>query len=136
MTHMTSSDTNANAGAGEAAARECAAIAADLERLKVLLGEAGDKLAASFGVIGAAQPRVGGSDGEKRQFGYAVTTAVTALQFQDMATQLTQHAQRRLDVLRQCVSRLSAGQADPMLATTRMQPVRQSGMGAGSIDLF
>ena len=136
MTAKTMVDSNTDVAAGEAAARECAAIAADLERLKALLGEAGDKLAASGGVIGAAQERVGGSEGEKRQFGHAVTTAVTALQFQDMATQLTQHAQRRLDVLRQCVSRLSAGQADPMLATTRMQPVRQSGMGAGSIDLF
>lgn len=122
--------------AGAAAALECVAIAADLERLKQMLGEAGDRLALAFGVIGAARPRVGGTDGERRQFEHAVTTAVTALQFQDMATQLIGHAQRRLDVLQRCVGRLSTTPVDPILATTRMQPVRQQGMGAGSIELF
>jgi hypothetical protein len=53
-----------------------------------------------------------------------------------MATQLTQHAQRRLIVLQDCLKSLSAEAADPLLAATRMQPVRQRGMGAGSIDFF
>lgn len=65
-----------------------------------------------------------------------MAVAVTALQFQDMATQLTQHAQKRLAVLQDALKTLSHDEADPLLATTRMQPVRQAGMGAGSIDLF
>jgi hypothetical protein len=39
-------------------------------------------------------------------------------------------------VLQDCLKSLSNEQADPLLASTRMQPVRQAGMGAGSIDLF
>ncbi|MEW5882493.1 MAG: hypothetical protein AB1761_18890 [Pseudomonadota bacterium] len=120
------------AAAGHAVARECAAIAADLERLKLLIGEAGDRLAASFAVIGEAVPRMPGDE----RVGQAVAAAVTALQFQDMATQLTQHAQRRLVALQDVLKALSLENTDPLLATTRMQPVRQAGMGAGSIDLF
>jgi hypothetical protein len=117
------------------AARECQAIAADLERLKVLLAEAGDKLLASFNVVGAVAPALARDERERRQIGGAVASAVTALQFQDMATQLTAHAQRRLAVLQDLVATL-AQETDPLLATTRLQPVKQAGMGAGSIDLF
>jgi hypothetical protein len=124
------------ASAEHAAARECAAIAADLERLKALIAEAGDELAASFGAVGDAVSRLSHDKAEQRRIGQAVSAAVTALQFQDMATQLTEHAQRRLTVLQDCLKSLSHEQADPLLASTRMQPVRQAGMGAGSIDLF
>mgnify|MGYP000486497472 CR=1 FL=1 len=120
------------AAAEHAVAREFAAIAADLERLKLLIGEAGDTLAASFAVIGEAVPRLA----VDAHVGHAVAAAVTALQFQDMATQLTQHAQKRLAVLQDALKALSDEDTDPLLATTRMQPVRQAGMGAGSIDLF
>lgn len=124
------------ASAEHAAARECAAIAADLERLKALIAEAGDKLAASFAVIGEAVSRTADDESKERRVEQAVAVAVTALQFQDMATQLTQHAQKRLAVLQDALKTLSHDEADPLLATTRMQPVRQAGMGAGSIDLF
>lgn len=117
------------------AARECAAIAADLERLKTLIAEAGDQLAASFGVVGAAVGALGRDDAERRRLAGAVATAVTALQFQDMATQLTAHAQRRLAALQDCLRVLGAA-ADPLAANTRLQPVKQAGMGAGSIELF
>jgi len=70
------------------------------------------------------------------QLSSAVTTAVTALQFQDMATQLTQHAQVRLNALERCLSALGTDFDDPLLQATRMQPVRQTQMSAGSIDLF
>lgn len=130
-------DAHFPTGAAEhAAARECAAIAADLERLKTLIAEAGDRLAASFAVIGEVVPRTAGDESRRRRVEQAVAVAVTALQFQDMATQLTQHAQNRLAVLQACLKTLSDGEADPLLATTRMQPVRQAGMGAGSIELF
>ncbi|HEU0203253.1 MAG TPA: hypothetical protein VFR86_22835 [Burkholderiaceae bacterium] len=122
--------------AGHDAARECAAIAADLERLKVLIAEAGEKLTASFAKVGDLAPHLGRTEAERRELGAAVAVAITALQFQDMATQLTAHAQRRLTVLETCLKTLAAGEADPLLATTRMQPVRQAGMNAGAIDLF
>jgi hypothetical protein len=117
------------------AALECEAIAADLERLKTLITDAGDRLMASFTVVGALAPRTAHNDDEQRTLATAVATAVTALQFQDMATQLTSHAQGRLTILQEELGRFCDG-ADPLLATTRLQPVRQAGMGAGSIDLF
>lgn len=123
-------------GAGPAAARECAAIAADLERLKALIADAGDKLAASFNEVAARLPQMRLPDADKAQLAAAVTTAVTSLQFQDMAAQLTGHAQRRLTVLQDCLKKLTHEPPDPLLADTRMQPVRQSAVGAGSIDLF
>lgn len=122
--------------AGQGAARECAAIAADLERLKVLIAEAGDKLLVSFNQVGDALPRLRGNEAERQRIAGAVAGAVTALQFQDMATQLTQHAQTRLNALQDCLKTLAGDAADPLFADTRMQPVRQVGMGAGSIDLF
>lgn len=123
-------------GADVAAARECASIAADLERLKALIADAGDKLLASFNVVAERVPQMNLPSNERQQLLAAVTAAVTALQFQDMATQLTGHAQRRLSVLQDCVKTLSHEPPDALTANTRMQPVRQSEMGAGSIDLF
>lgn len=122
--------------AGQHAARECAAIAGDLERLKALIAEAGDQLASSFGQVGELAPQLARDEAERRRINTAVGNAVTALQFQDMATQLTQHAQRRLTVLQDCLKSLAAQPADPLLAASRMQPVRQQGMDVGSIDLF
>ncbi len=123
-------------GAGSLAARECAAIAADLERLKNLITDAGDKLLASFNEVAVRVPKMGLPEAEQLQLVTAVTAAVTALQFQDMATQLTGHAQRRLNVLQDCVKTLAHEPPDALTANTRMQPVRQSAVGAGSIDLF
>jgi hypothetical protein len=134
--HFLQDDRSATVSAEHAAARECAAIAADLERLKALIADAGDKLAASFAVIGASVPHTTGDASKRARVEQALTVAVTALQFQDMATQLTQHAQRRLAVLQEALRSLARDETDPLLATTRMQPVRQTGMGAGSIDLF
>lgn len=64
--------------------------------------------------------------------------AVTALQFQDMSSQLIEHAQRRL---RHCGDRLAQaafadddGIVEP--APRRASPVTQSEMDAGSVELF
>jgi hypothetical protein len=122
--------------AGQHAARECAAIAADLERLKALIADAGDKLLASFNQVGDLAPQLARDERQRQLLQRAVGVAVTALQFQDMATQLAQHAQRRLDVLQDCLRTMASPDADPLLAATRMQPVRQVGMGAGSIEFF
>lgn len=132
---MDNSVNGSDGSVGAQAARECAAIASDLERLKVLIADAGDRLLASFNAVSAQLPAVAGDVAQRRSLTRAVTGAVTALQFQDMATQLIRHAQRRLEVLEGCLASLSHD-TDPLLAATRMQPVRQSAMGAGSIDLF
>jgi hypothetical protein len=117
-------------------ALECEAIAADLERLKAMIADAGDRLTASFNVVGALESHAVRAKAEQDRFASALSNAVTALQFQDMANQLTAHAQRRLTSLREALIKLSDG-VDPLLTTTtRLQPVRQTGMGAGSIDLF
>jgi hypothetical protein len=125
------------AGPGNEAALECAAIAADLERLKALIADAGDKLMVSFSQVGEIAPRLPADEGDRSRLGAAVATAVTALQFQDMATQLTQHAQRRLTVLQESLKAMHGEAPDAMLvAQARMQPVRQAEMSAGSVDLF
>jgi hypothetical protein len=132
----TSRTVEHSSNAGHAAARECAAISADLDRLKALIADAGDRLMSSFNQVGELAPTLARDDAERRRLNTAVGNAVTALQFQDMATQLTQHAQRRLSALQDCLAQLSAEGADELSATARLQPVRQSAMGAGSIDLF
>ncbi len=134
MDHSVGGSAAARTDAGHAAALECAAIAADLERLKAMINDAGDKLLASFNQVSEIAPRLDGGAGERAQLGAAGTSAVTAVQFQDMATQLTQHAQARLNALERCLVQLEVD--DPLLASTRMQPVRQSHVSAGSVDLF
>jgi hypothetical protein len=67
--------------------------------------------------------------------------AVTALQFQDMASQLVNHTQRRL---RNCADRLARdvmgddedGETVVEEAPLRPNPVTQDEMDAGSIELF
>jgi hypothetical protein len=116
-------------------ALECEAIGADLERLKMMIADASDRLLASFNVVGLLAKRPVRDEAEQRRLKCAVANAVTALQFQDMANQLMAHAQRRLTSVHETLSKLSDG-ADPLLASSRLQPVRQAGLGAGSIDLF
>jgi hypothetical protein len=132
-------DFNANSlpdTAGSAAARECAAIASDLERLKLLIADAGDKLLLSFSRVMEISPRLPVDTADRAQLDSALGTAVTALQFQDMCTQLTQHAQGRLAQLEQALSTLAEEADDPLIVPAQMQPVRQEAMGAGSIELF
>ncbi len=67
--------------------------------------------------------------------------AVTALQFQDMASQLLEHTQRRL---RHCADQLARdvmgddgdGEAVVEDAPLRPNPVTQDEMDAGSVELF
>ncbi|HEY4038302.1 MAG TPA: hypothetical protein VGM15_05730 [Burkholderiaceae bacterium] len=115
------------------AAQECARIEADLERLKSLINDAGDRLLVSFNQIAAVLPGLASADTQRQQVSDAVHAAVTALQFQDMATQLTEHAQRRLSVLEE---RLRLEQAPQGLQIVHPHPVRQVEMTAGSVDLF
>jgi len=121
--------------AGLGAAQECALIEADLERLKSLINDAGDRLLESFNRVAAMLPELSGDDAQRSQVDQAVRAAVTALQFQDMATQLTGHAQRRLSVLEERLRCLS-GEAARSLDAGPAHPVRQVEMSAGAIDLF
>jgi len=117
----------------------------DLERLQTLLSDACNALMASF--YGASEHLQGLR--EVRPDGHEAMEvalrhlggAVTALQFQDMASQLIAHTNRRL---RNCCDRLAAeamgddeeGVAIVEEAPLRPNPVTQDEMDAGSIELF
>ncbi len=121
----------------------------DLDRLQRLLGDACDSLLVHFY----------GASGELKTLLHAAAThpeidlrglhtamehlagAITAMQFQDMASQLVAHTTRRL---KNCADRLAAetfggdedGAAVVEEAPLRPNPVTQDEMDAGSIELF
>lgn len=120
----------------------------DLERLQGLLADACDGLMLRFstavqqmeGLMQAAgNHRIQTS--ELAPVLQNLGAAVTALQFQDMASQLIAHTNRRL---RNCADRIARetmgdddeGQAVVEDAPLRPNPVTQSEMDAGSIELF
>src|SRR5882757_820310 len=121
--------------AGLGAAQECALIDADLERLKSLINDAGERLMISFNQVASMLPGMSFDAAQRARVDEAVRVAVTALQFQDVATQLTGHAQRRLSVLEERLRSLS-DEAARGLQFVQSHPVRQVEMSAGSIDLF
>jgi hypothetical protein len=121
----------------------------DLDRLQRLLGDACESLLGHFyGATGelkrmlhqaAAHPEV-----DTHQLHNAMehlAGAITAMQFQDMASQLVDHTSRRL---RGCADRLARdafaddedGEAVVAVAPMRPNPVTQDEMDAGSIELF
>src|SRR5271169_4646581 len=114
-------DSSARDQAALGAAQECALIEADLERLKALINDAGERLLFSFNQLASMLPRLAVDDAQRAQVSQAVRDAVTALQFQDMATQLTGHAQRRLSVLEERLRSLS-GEAARGLQTGQPHP--------------
>src|SRR5262245_40643495 len=59
-------------------ALECEAIAADLERLKIMIADASDRLLASFNVVGALAKLPARSEEDQRRLAGAVASAVTA----------------------------------------------------------
>ena len=110
------------------------AISDDLGRLDTILGDAIDRLMLSFATI---QTMAGARNAP--EIGMAALDACTALQFQDMATQLIAHCRRRLaDVHHASTVPFSATH----FTSTQIRgahaggPVAQSSVGAGSIDLF
>jgi hypothetical protein len=121
----------------------------DLDRLQRLLSDASEALMGHFygansslnGLLhdAAALPHVNTTalhDAMQNLAG-----AVTALQFQDMASQLIDHTHRRL---RSCADQLAReamgddtdGEAVVEEAPLRPNPVTQDEMDAGSVDLF
>jgi hypothetical protein len=115
----------------------------DLDRLRTLLGDACAVLMASFGgaegQLGALEAALGAPAlaEARRQLG----AAVTALQFEDMSSQLITHTHRRL---RACADRLAQeamGDDEDGIAVVeappqRPNPVTQDEMDAGSVELF
>ncbi len=121
----------------------------DLDRLQRLLGDACTSLLGSFyGATDeiktllhrlAAHPELDAP--ELHAAMQHMAAAITAMQFQDMASQLVDHTSRRL---RNCADRLAAeamgddedGAAVVTAAPLRPNPVTQDEMDAGSIELF
>jgi hypothetical protein len=112
----------------------------DLDRLQTLLADACEALSASFFGANASVEslRVGVDD--VQELTQHLGRAVTALQFQDMASQLIAHTHKRL---RNCADRLAAdtfdaedGDAVVEALPLRPNPVTQDEMDAGSIELF
>jgi hypothetical protein len=119
----------------------------DLDRLQRLLGDTCDLLMQHFyGALG----EIGGGNAAPDHTVDAATLlrarnhllqAVTAFQFQDMASQLIAHTHQRL---RSCADHLAnaafSPDADGETAVTplplRPNPVTQDEMDAGSVDLF
>ena len=116
----------------------------DLQRLEGLLNHATDNLLERFGEANETLTEaVVGDSAELAAVRTALRAAVTELQFQDMASQLIWHTTK---VLQGCAFRLASEtmgdeegeEAAPFadMAPDRPNPVTQSEMEAGSIDLF
>ncbi|MBF5007516.1 hypothetical protein [Diaphorobacter caeni] len=114
----------------------------DLHRLEGLLGDATDNLLQRFGEAdGLLSDDVVMQSERLEKARVALRSAVTELQFHDMATQLITHTTK---VVRSCAFQLGAeamGSADEAaalhdVAPQRPNPVTQSEMAAGSIELF
>lgn len=120
----------------------------DLERLQRLLDDAGESLSAHFySASNQVMSLLSESDGSPASEGLKqvmqdIAGAITALQFQDMATQLIAHTSQRL---RNCADQLARdtfgmddedGAAIVEVAPLRPNPVTQDEMDAGSIELF
>ena len=122
----------------------------DLDRLQTLLADACDALMQGF--CGATQqirafadqPCSSDSPWAQEQYDCVMQHlggAITALQFQDMASQLIAHTHKRL---RNCADRIArVAMSDDEDGTTfvedaplRPNPVTQDEMDAGSVDLF
>jgi hypothetical protein len=115
----------------------------DLDRLQTLLADACDALMARFHGAHAhlAELRAAQHHPAFEPVAQHLASAVTALQFQDMASQLIAHTSRRL---RSCADRIArdalgedeAGAAVIETAPLRPNPVTQDEMDAGSVELF
>jgi tRNA (Thr-GGU) A37 N-methylase len=116
----------------------------DLHRLEGLLNHATDNLLERFEEANAALSSVVVTDSPQLVAAQtALRQAVTELQFQDMASQLIWHTTK---VLQGCAFRLASEtmghdgseEAAPFaeMAPDRPNPVTQSEMDAGSVELF
>ena len=116
----------------------------DLERLQRLLSDACDsRMVHFYGASGElnTMQQAGTAAPQLQAAMQHMAGAITAMQFQDMASQLVAHTTRRL---RNCADRLAAeafagdedGAAVIEEPPLRPNPVTQDEMDAGSIELF
>ena len=121
----------------------------DLERLQRLLDDAGEALSLHFysasnhvnGLLQSSGDQASAANPILKKVIEDIAGAITALQFQDMATQLIAHTSQRL---RNCADQLARdtfgddedGESVVELAPLRPNPVTQDEMDAGSIELF
>jgi len=121
----------------------------DLERLQRLLSDACDSLMGHFyaasgelrTLLHGAAVQAGAEQPQLHRAMEHMAGAITAMQFQDLASQLVDHTNRRL---RNCADRLASqamgddedGEAVIGEAPLRPNPVIQDEMDAGSVELF
>lgn len=121
----------------------------DLERLQRLLDDAGEALSLHFysasnhvsGLLRSSEEQASSVGPVLKKVMVDIANAITALQFQDMATQLIAHTSQRL---RNCSDQLARdtfgddedGESVVELAPLRPNPVTQDEMDAGSVELF
>ncbi len=119
----------------------------DLDRLQTLLSHACDELMRGFhGAAGEIRELVvAAQDAPSQELFDSVVQhlggAITALQFQDMASQLIAHTHQRLRHCADRIARETMGDDDEGTAVVedaplRPNPVTQDEMDAGSIELF
>jgi hypothetical protein len=121
----------------------------DLDRLQRLLDDAGESLMTHFyGATGhlnrllrQAADLPGFDDSDVHKVMAEMAGAITALQFQDMATQLIAHTSQRLRNCSDQIARDTFGDDEDGAAVVEMaplkpNPVTQDEMDAGSIELF
>jgi len=121
----------------------------DLDRLRSLIDDASERLMTSFDAIkafSASHRAPVGVSVNVEDVERAVDNAVSALQFQDMATQLVGHAVQRVALLEritQSLGRLPEASVCDLVAAVAETtcgrdtgPVEQACMTGGSVDLF
>ena len=117
----------------------------DLERLQRLLDDAYGVLQEGFhGTAHQLGQAIDGGQGDISSMQTALQTlykAVTALQFQDMATQLIHHTSKRLRNCADQIARDAMGDDPDGEAIVEMEPLKpnpetQDEMDAGSVELF
>ena len=115
---------------------ELLAAGTEMERLERLLSDAVDQLLDRFGRAHALTANLEGT--AAAGLADELRAAMTALQFQDMASQLIVHARRRLASVADCLGNVAVGGEDgaEVQWVGRACPVAQRAVDAGSVELF
>ena len=113
---------------------EVLAAGTELERLERLLSDAAEQLLARFGRAHA----LCGGDAAQGALAAELRSAMTALQFQDLASQLISHARQRLVSVADCLGNVALGGEEGVEVrwVGRPSPVAQRAVDAGSVELF
>lgn len=113
---------------------ELLAAGTELERLERLLGDAVGQLVERFERVHARAVDRGDTATAAELF-----AATTALQFQDLASQLISHSRRRLGSVADCLGNLALGGEEEgceVQWVRRACPVAQRAVDAGTVELF